>query len=281
MGDVVELVSLSDFGKRQWDFAIVGFPDDRGVELNRGRLGAAEGPNAIRKWLYRLVAPENGRRIADLGNLEMTKSIEADHISGTTSIAAALAHANLVIVLGGGHDWGYSPIAALRQGGSVGFLNIDAHLDVRASEHQHSGTSYWRALETCVEGKNAFWYGVQRSATAKLHIDYVEAKGGSIGFAGETRGIIDVAGVAFEQCDAVDISLDMDVFAMSDAPGVSAPQAAGLRHEEVLPALRKCLASPKVRTFGVYETSPANDIEEMTARLAARCVWEALAGGRN
>ena len=109
-----------------------------------GRAGAAEGPNAIRKWFYRLVAAGD-IKIADLGNMEMSDDLHADHDRATQAIAIALGKAERVAVLGGGHDWGYCPIAALMQGGSVGFVNFDAHLDVRASKVHHSGTSHWRA----------------------------------------------------------------------------------------------------------------------------------------
>ncbi len=276
LGDIAQMPALREFEKGKWDIAIIGLPDDRGVLLNRGRGGASEGPDAIRKWFYRLVPPCPSLRIADLGNLIMSENLEADHATATDAVAVALGHAKRVVILGGGHDWGYSPVAALAQGGRTGFISVDAHLDVRASGLQHSGTSYWRALETIIKGEDAFWLGAQRPSTAKLHLDYVCAKGGTVVFAEDLAKEIDATLAKSAACELVDLSLDMDVFVMSEAPGVSAPQPSGLPARELLPVLKRILQDPKVRTFGIYELSPPNDVQEATARLAARCLWEAL-----
>ncbi|MDQ2985617.1 MAG: formimidoylglutamase [Armatimonadota bacterium] len=276
LGDIAQMVSLQDFEKRFWDWAIIGFPDDRGVTLNGGRPGAAEGPAAIRKWLYRLVAPKP-IGIADLGDLTMSDDLHADHERAAQAIAIALGHASRVAVLGGGHDWGFSPISALMQGGSAGFINFDAHLDVRPSKVHHSGTSYWRALEAGVNGEFAKWIGVQRSATSAVHAAYVAAKKGTICWAREsTGGPVALSGEK-DGADYYDISLDMDVFPIAEAPGVSAPQPLGWEAQTLLPVIKNVLSISKVRTFGIYEAAPLLDSNgDPTTRLAARCLWEAL-----
>jgi formiminoglutamase len=283
LGDIAQMVSLQDFDKQRWDWAIIGLPDDRGVALNGGRVGAAEGPAAIRKWFYRLVATGDVK-IADLGDMEMSDDLHADHDRATEAIAIALGKAERVAVLGGGHDWGYCPIAALQQGGSVGFVNFDAHLDVRPSKVHHSGTSYWRALENGVKGENAAWIGVQSSAASLAHVNYVKAHGGSITWADaanddlEVRDALDPLNAGYE---LLDVSLDMDVFAMADAPGVSAPQPMGLEPWDVITMLSTLMDQPQLRTFGIYETAPPLDLPgEPTSRLAARCLWEAVTASR-
>ena len=81
--------------------------------------------------------------------------------------------------------------------------------------------------------------------------------------------------------DYLDVSLDMDVFSMADAPGVSAPQPLGLAACDVVTRLSTVLSRPTLRTFGIYETAPLLDTEgEPTSRLAARCLWEAISAGR-
>lgn len=284
MGDVAKMVSLQDFDKQRWDWAIIGFPDDRGVTLNGGRAGAKDGPNAIRKWFYRLVSPGDSK-IADLGDMEMTDDLHADHDRATDAIAIALGKAEKVAVLGGGHDWGFCPIAALMQGGTVGFVNFDAHLDVRPSKVHHSGTSYWRALENGVKGENAAWIGVQSSAASAAHVNYVRAHGGAISWADAANDDTVVNNVLDPMLSAtydyLDVSLDMDVFSMADAPGVSAPQPLGLAACDVVTMLSTVLSRPTLRTFGIYETAPLLDTEgEPTSRLAARCLWEAISAGR-
>lgn len=283
LGDVIKQVTLPEFARKQWDWAIIGLPDDRGVALNGGRPGAAEGPAAIRRWLQRLVPPRE-LSIADLGDLEMSDNLNADHSAAASAISLALNSADRVAILGGGHDWGFSPIAALLQAGRVGFVNFDAHLDVRASKVHHSGTSYWRALNAGVKGSDAAWFGVQASASAQSHIDFVAAHGGKVFFADYPAEDPDdarsaLSPLALPDFDYLDVSLDMDVFSMAEAPGVSAPQPMGLTAVEVIAMLSNVLRRREVRTFGIYETAPPLDLPgEPTARLAARCLWEALAG---
>lgn len=274
MGDVTIMPTIRKFEKAEWDVAILGFADDRGVVMNQGRPGAAQGPDRIREFFYKMVA-HDGLRVADLGNLVLSRDLDADHALATEAILLALSRAKRVVVLGGGHDWGFSPIAALMQAGRTGFINVDAHLDVRASEVHHSGTSYWRALEGGVRGEDALWFGVQPSATALFHLEYALAKGGSV-IGEELEEALPIVEAIVGQCDSVDVSLDMDVFAMSAAPGVSAPQPSGLPVNVVVQFLERALASPKARTFGIYELCPPHDVEDMTARLAARCLWSGV-----
>jgi len=65
---------------------LVGFPTDVGVSRNGGRPGAAEGPGAIRRLLYRLTpdagAPERftallGKTL-DAGDLAVSRDLERD-----------------------------------------------------------------------------------------------------------------------------------------------------------------------------------------------------------
>ncbi|MDO8643547.1 MAG: hypothetical protein Q7S00_01090, partial [bacterium] len=42
-----------------FDYALIGFPEDRGVRKNKGRVGAAKGPTEIRKAFYKMVAFNN------------------------------------------------------------------------------------------------------------------------------------------------------------------------------------------------------------------------------
>src|SRR5215467_4067002 len=46
---------------------LIGFPQDEGVRRNGGRPGAAQAPNEIRKWLYRLTPgdPTSDRDLRD------------------------------------------------------------------------------------------------------------------------------------------------------------------------------------------------------------------------
>src|SRR5262245_62016841 len=42
---------------------LVGFPCDEGVRRNQGRVGSAQGPAEIRRWLYRLAARDGASEV--------------------------------------------------------------------------------------------------------------------------------------------------------------------------------------------------------------------------
>jgi formiminoglutamase len=281
LGDIVSAPNLAEFQSRRWDVAIIGLPDDRGVLLNKGRKGASEGPTALRLQFYRLVPPKHPVSIADLGDLVLSDNLELDHEHASNLISVALGNADRVVVVVGGHDWGFAPIRAITGMGRTGFINIDAHLDVRPDKVPHSGTSYWRALEGPVDGKNAVWFGIQPTVTSSFHLDYVVAKGGTVFFGEDPwtdlKPYAKVLSGLNQRCDVIDVSLDLDVFAMSVAPGVSAPQVTGLELPVGLTVFRAALQAPSVKTIGIYELSPPHDVAGMTARLAARCLWEVIA----
>src|SRR5262245_52579389 len=93
---------------------LVGFPQDEGVRRNGGRPGAAEAPDAIRHWLYRLT-PWDGRtgtnlaRLPplDLGNLRLRGGLEETQHDLGRVIAALLERGAVPVVLGGGHETAY------------------------------------------------------------------------------------------------------------------------------------------------------------------------------
>src|SRR5258707_417639 len=52
-------------------FVIAGYPDDDGIQLNGGRKGAKDGPDAIRKYFYRMtpaVSSKSRPALIDIGN---------------------------------------------------------------------------------------------------------------------------------------------------------------------------------------------------------------------
>ena len=88
--------------------AVLGIPDDEGVRLNNGRLGAKDGPRALREALakYGVSEPEGFEwpRIFDAGDVQPGKDIHETHDRVTAATAAILDHGLFPIAIGGGHD---------------------------------------------------------------------------------------------------------------------------------------------------------------------------------
>ena len=61
---IMQIINLLDDKKmdtRQHTFALIGFRCDEGIGRNHGRIGASEGPTAIRQALAKLPAFQNLR----------------------------------------------------------------------------------------------------------------------------------------------------------------------------------------------------------------------------
>jgi formiminoglutamase len=76
-------------------FVIGGYPDDEGIRLNGGRLGAATAPVAIRRPLYKMTPALQETldfTLYDHGDLDVTSIALADrHAAGASACASVLA----------------------------------------------------------------------------------------------------------------------------------------------------------------------------------------------
>jgi agmatinase len=96
------------------------------------------------------------------------------------------------------------------------------------------------------------------------------------------RGLDEVLTEAFaiatDECDAVFLSVDVDVVDPGMAPGTGTPEPGGLTGRQLLDAVRRIAMELPVAGIDVVEVSPPYDHAEVTAFLANRVVLEALSG---
>jgi formiminoglutamase len=184
------------------------------------------------------------------------------------------------VVVGGGHDHGFSHLKGLTEARPVrwGCINIDAHLDVRRPEpHPTSGSPFYLCLEDGVLlPEDLVEFGIQSHCNGPALWEYVRAKGVRVVHLSELRAPGEALrrfeselSVLAERVDAIAISLDLDALAQAHCPGVSAPQAEGLSSSDVMAMLESAGRHPKVASLGIFELNPAHDIGDATARIAA------------
>jgi formiminoglutamase len=77
--------------------------------------------------------------------------------------------------------------------------------------------------------------------------------------------------------DALYLTIDLDVLPAAVAPGVSAPAAFGVPLPVITAVCRQTAASGKLLHVDVAELNPAFDIDNRTARVAARLISTLLA----
>jgi agmatinase len=82
--------------------------------------------------------------------------------------------------------------------------------------------------------------------------------------------------IATDDCDAVFLSVDMDVCDPGHAPGTGTPEPGGLSSRQLLDAVRRICRELPIAGIDVVEVSPPYDHAEITAYLANRVCLEAL-----
>ncbi len=272
--------------------AFVGFACDEGVKRNQGRLGAAEGPDAIRRAAANM--PLHLHRKMEFYDVGTVRGIDGDLERSQARLGEVIAHLHasnvLPIVFGGGHEVAfghYQGIAKARPDLSCAIVNFDAHFDLRPLLPQQkgsSGTSFLQIAEHCKSVGKDFSYtclGIQEGSNTtalfeqakRLDVNYVMAD--AIHAQGSKACHKAIQNV-LKNHDAVYVTLCMDVFAAAFAPGVSAPQPLGLYPMHVAPLIKELAQSGKVIGFDIAELSPKYDQGDMTARLAAAMLFSFL-----
>lgn len=279
---------------------LIGFASDAGVRRNHGRPGACDGPPAIRRALANLAWHGNcpvhdaGDVAVDSGGADADGRIDAAHDDleqGQDALAerisTLLAARQRVVVLGGGHEVALaSHDAILRQlartgsAARVGIVNLDAHFDLRGGARGNSGTPFREIAERCAAQGVPFAYlalGINEDANTAALFARARQLGaqwrldramGAWQLA-ETRAQLAefVASV-----DRVHLSIDLDVLPAATAPGVSAPAARGVDLSIIECLIDELLAVGKVWVTDIAEYNPRHDIDQRTARVAARLV---------
>lgn len=269
---------------------LLGFPSDEGVRRNGGRAGAAQAPDEIRKELYKMTPDAEETELfiqllehtTDIGNVQLDDELANDQEALGNIVATYLEQGTIPIILGGGHETAYGHFLGYAKAGlETSIFNMDAHTDVRPQKdgQSHSGSPFRQALEHPDGWAESYLVaGLQPHVVAKSHINYVEEKGGSVLFRDETN-ITSISGFFHQHSsDRLMVTFDMDAVDQSQAPGVSAPCANGLRSDLWLTAAYLAGRNEQVTSFDLSEMNPAYDRDGQTAKLAALTIWHFLLG---
>jgi formiminoglutamase len=296
LGEIIEPWQGDPAALRPGRAVIVGYPQDEGVRRNQGRPGAAEAPDAIRHWLYRLTPwdAESDGDLAlqpplDLGNLRVNGDLEQTQQALAEVLAEVFRCGGMPIVLGGGHETAYAHyLGYVAAGRAVGILNVDAHLDVRpCREGQgHSGSPFRQALEHPTQplpGERYVCLGAQPHSVSRHHWRYARERGCVVRWRHEMQpGLAKYFEEARDRLASggcqVYVTLDADAVQASDVPGVSAPNPAGLPGAQVLCCARLAGRSPAVSSLDLVEVNPRFDRDHQSVRWAALVVWNYLIG---
>lgn len=279
------------------DVAIVGAPFDEGTSA---RPGARFGPRAVREasylsgdiWSVQLgVNVFRALRCVDAGDAPVVpaRPDRAHRVIREKVLRVARTGA-IPIILGGDHSITFpsaSAISEIHRPKRVGMVHFDAHAD--------TATELWGALlshgtpmrrlieEGWIDGRNFVQVGLRGYWPDEATFAWMKEKGFrwhtmvEIEERGMSAVLEDAIREALDGPDAVYLSVDIDVLDPSAAPGTGTPEPGGLSSRELLRAIRQIVGRVELAAMDVVEVSPAYDHAEITARVANRCVLEALA----
>jgi len=275
----------SSASRQQRSVALLGFASDAGVARNHGRPGARLAPAELRRMLANLPAP--AASIVDAGDVVcVDDALEAAQAEQAEKLAALLHQGFLPITLGGGHEVALGSFRGLAQylkptgAPRIGIINFDAHFDLRLAPKGSSGTPFRQIAEDCQTQGWPFHYcclGISRYANTAALFERARSLGvlwrEDTELAREPHSTtLQVLYDFIKQVDHVYCTLCLDVLPASCAPGVSAPAALGVEVAQVERLLEAIAQSGKLRLADVAELNPHYDIDQRTARVAARLI---------
>lgn len=253
----------NDFNKK---YCIAGVPFDGTTTY---RPGTRFGPSSIREASLMLCDGVDYQTkinvcelVTDIGDFspKEIKSINAD---------------NDLILLGGEHSITYHALERAfikKEEEKINLLHFDAHCDTWDSETVEHGSFLRHALEDGFVGK-ILQYGIRSPAPEEV-INY----NNSNVFDGHYTKMNKV----LDENEKWYITIDIDCFDPSFAPGTGTPESFGLSPKFVLKKLLKFIQKAKALNidivgFDVVEVNPMLDNSNITSILAANLIWKYIA----
>ena len=278
-----ETVSRDPNDYARADIVVLGCPQDEGVRRIGGREGAAKAPNAIRKQFYRLTPMNIKKRIFDLGDTDVSGSLEEIHDRHTEIVRKVLSDGKRLVILGGGNDISYAGGRAMADVYTRDFwigVNIDSHLDVRVDKPCNSGTPYRQLLEEKHLRPDYFYEsGYQSHFCSPIYFNYIRDLGVnriSLELIRsrqeadlELKESIKQKFIGHSSSMNTFFGFDMDAVRMADAPGTSSPSPLGLKAGEFIQLVKYAASLANTRIIEFTEVNPNFDIDDRTTKLVA------------
>ncbi len=282
---------VSDWDAIDADVAVLGAPYDFGTQW---RAGARFGPRSVREasTLFAFghagaydheddVTYLEGVRIVDMGDADIVHTdTSRSHANIEYGVRKILTAGALPIVIGGDHSVNIPCIDAFSDQEDIHLVQFDAHLDFVDERHGVSlghGSPMRRASEkTWVTGMTQL--GIRNvSSTAKEGYDYARSVGSDILSVRQVRRL-GVEGV-LERIPANKryyLTIDIDGFDPSIAPGTGTPSHGGFIYYDVLEIIAGLAKRGSIVGVDLVEVAPDYDHTGSTAILAAQLLLNTI-----
>ena len=284
---------VTDWDAIDADVAVLGAPFDSGTQY---RPGARFGPRAIREasTLFSfghggaydfeddvVYLPKDEVTIVDIGDADIvhTDTLQS-HDNIEVGVRRILEAGALPVVLGGDHSVHIPIIRAFADEDPVHIVHVDAHLDFVDERHgvrYGHGNPLRRASEMAhVTGMTQM--GI-RNVSSSNRADYDDARAAG-------SDILSVRDVRRLGADGVlrrvpedaryYVTIDIDGFDPSIAPGTGTPSHGGFVYYEVLEIMQGLAKQGDIVGIDLVEVAPDYDHAGITAMLAAQLLMNML-----
>ncbi len=282
-----------DWDRIEADVAVMGAPFDFGTQW---RAGARFGPRSIREasTLFAfghggaydfeddvVYMPVDEVRMVDIGDADMVHTnTEKSHANIEYGVRKILAAGAMPVVLGGDHSINIPCINAFEGHEPFHVVHIDAHLDFvderHGVRHGHGNPLRRAAEKSVVSGMTQI--GIRNvSSTAREGYEEARCMGSDIISVRQLRKL-GVEGVLarIPKGRRYYLTIDIDGFDPSIAPGTGTPSHGGLTYYEGLELCAGVAQMGDVVGIDLVEVAPEYDHSGCTAILAAQLLLNTI-----
>ena len=278
---------ITDWDKIDADVAVLGAPFDAGTQY---RPGARFGPRAIREasTLFsfghagaydfeddRTYLEADKARIVDIGDADIIHTdTERSHANIEKGVRAILKAGAVPVILGGDHSITIPAINAFSDEKPFHMVQIDAHLDFVDERHGvrvGHGSPMKRASEKkYVEGMTQL--GIHNvSSTARGGYEDALNYGSDILSVRQFRALgVKKVLKRIPKGKRYYVTIDIDGFDPSIAPGTGSPSHGGFLYYEILELMAGLAEQGDIVGIDVTEVAPDYDVAGLTSILAAQ-----------
>jgi agmatinase len=277
----------------QHDVAILGVPFDSATAY---RSGARFGPQAVRRisGIYDGISLDFGcdlreqLDIADAGDVFVIPSnVEKSFDQIDRAVSYVHQSGAFPVIVGGDHSIAYPNVRALAPQieGRIGIIHLDRHIDIAEKdmdERMHSTPWYHATMLPNVKAANLVqcgiggWWGNGPGLRVAKDRDTTVLTMGDIDRVGIDKAIEIALELAWHDCSAVYLSLDIDCVDVGSAPGVGCPEPGGFLPREMLNFVRG-VAKEGLCGMEMVEVCPPYDVNDTTAQLGVVAIMDVLA----
>ncbi|WP_192822986.1 formimidoylglutamase [Rufibacter sp. LB8] len=262
---------------RAAEVVLLGLPEYRGAA--NSTEATFQGPNLIRKELYRLMKGTGSWLAMDLGNLLPGIAVEDTYLRLKEVVETLVDAGKFPILLGGSHDLSYGQFLGYEHlAKTVNLVMVDSQLDLQESPDAAPEDSHLHRVLlhepnylfsfSHLGHQTYFTDNNTVAALEKLHFELFRI--------GQVRQNLKDMEPVLRQADL--LSFDVSAIRHQDAPGQLHANPFGLTGEEACQLCWYAGQNETLSSFGLYGYRPEFDNRSLTATTLATMVWYVLEG---